>query len=104
MDKKVLEYAQEQLRQLRQPALSGRQHDEHEESLNCTNLCYASGEQKTIYTINGEEVTEEKINNLCNGILELIKKELPEEIQTNATMALIIKELQNRLEHKTINL
>lgn len=33
MDKKTLEYVQEQLKQLRQPALSGRKYENEEETI-----------------------------------------------------------------------
>lgn len=38
MDKKTLGYAQEQLKQLRQPALSGREYENEEETI-CDERC-----------------------------------------------------------------
>lgn len=63
-----------------------------------------SGEKQTIISINDNNIKGEKIDNICDQIFEIIKRELPKEAQTSAAMTYIVKRLQDKLEDKIVNL
>lgn len=53
---------------------------------------------------NGLLIEKEKIESITDSIFSLIKKELPEEFQCSLVIDSIIKELENKLDTKQLNL